>query len=77
MDYEKVIEDFNNGTINRAEWSLIIDNDCGYWRYIGDNLTDDEQDELEYEMASKYGTPRGYSDVVAILNASGVNAEWV
>lgn len=38
MDYKKVIEDFNNGTLDKNKIQLVMDNDGGYWQ----GLTDDD-----------------------------------
>jgi hypothetical protein len=75
IDYYKVIEDFNNGTLDRDEIVLVMDNDGGYW-----DMVDEEDDEVRSEtidkLENKYGLPSGYRDIVEVLNASGVNAEW-
>lgn len=77
MNYKKVIEHFKNGKIDKNDWLLVIDNDGGYWNYIGENIGGYEEDLMREEMEEKYGEPEGYSDVVEILIAAGVNAEWV
>lgn len=69
MNYKKLIEDSNNGTIDKEKVLLVIDNDGGYWDC-------GEDEELEKELEEKYGCPSGYSDVVDILVAAGVEAEW-
>ena len=74
MDYKKVIEDFNNGTIDKSKWGLVMDNDGGYWSYLGEDY--DNEDELMASMNKKYGRPNGYQDIVIILNAAGVPTEW-
>ena len=57
----------------RAKKNLVIDNDGGYWA-----TTDNSSDNGSCpEMSEKYGDPDGYDDVVDILIAAGVNAEWV
>ncbi|WP_428411939.1 hypothetical protein [Pararhizobium sp.] len=75
MDYARVIEDFNNGTIDREKWKLVMDNDDGYWCYSGDPL-DSRRLEIA-DMVRKYGKPGGYRDIVDVLNAAGVPCEWV
>ena len=72
MDYVAVIRDFKNGTLDRDTVSLCIDNDGGYW-----NVEDDESGDACDELEEKYGSPGGYQDVVAVLNAAGVPADWV
>ena len=76
MNYKKVIEDFNNGTIDRKKWKVVMDNDDGYWECLDDSLDEDDQDTQCAEMEEKYGRPDGYRDVVEILAAAGVNVDW-
>lgn len=74
MDYKKVIQDFNNGTIDRKYVTLVMDNDGGYWYvYTGD---EDQEELMKQELEKKYGEPSGYRDIVDVLNAAGVNTEW-
>ena len=83
MDYKKVIEDYRNGVIDKEEWQVTMDNDGGYWEYIGGKF-DDLPEEAEAiardavcgEMDKKYGLPDGYGDVVDILVAAGVTSDW-
>lgn len=74
MNYKKVIEDFNNGALDKNKVQLVMDNDGGYW--IG--LTDDEDlnEKISEDLEIEYGVPDGYKDVVDILNAAGVNCDW-
>jgi hypothetical protein len=74
MNYKKVIEDFNNGTLDPKKVQLVMDNDEGYWAALG--LDDEDAEDLEMILEDKYGLPGGYEDVVDILRAAGVNAEW-
>lgn len=77
MNYKQAIEDFNNGTIDPDKYQLIIDNDGGYWLCIDPAIDDeDERDDLSQKMKEKYGSPDGYRDIVDVLNAAGVNANW-
>lgn len=74
MNYKKVIEDFNNGTLNKDVVTLVIDNDGGYWSVsTGD---EDMNEIMEDRLEEFYGTPNGYKDIVDVLNATGVNTEW-
>lgn len=75
MNYKKVIEDYRNGTIDPEKWVVVMDNDGGYWSYIGDE-NEDEGDRLTKQMRKKYGEPCGYKDIVDVLNAAGVNCDW-
>lgn len=74
MNYDRVIEDFNNGTLDPKKVQLVIDNDGGYWKALG--VSDDDAEDLEDILEDKYGLPGGYGDVVDILQAAGVNADW-
>ena len=76
VDYKKVIEDFNNGTIDPAKFQVVMDNDGGYWSYVGDGNDYENQDHLVEALEKKYGSPGGYNDIVAVLNAAGVNSDW-
>lgn len=74
MNYKKVIQDYASGKINKDHWTVVMDNDGGYWAYTGPET--DKEDELREKMEQKYGTPRGYNDIVEVLDAAGVPAEW-
>jgi hypothetical protein len=77
MDYKRVIADFNNGAIDPKKFQVIMDNDGGYWLCIDESIdNEDRRDELSEEMEKKYGKPNGYGDIVDVLNAAGVNADW-
>lgn len=76
MDYKQAIDDFRSGVIDREKWQLVMDNDSGYWQYIGPDIGDDAQIDAEDAMTKKYGSPEGYRDIVDVLNAAGVNCDW-
>lgn len=77
MDYKRVIEDFNNGTIDPAKFQLVMDNDGGYWLCVDSSIDDEDRlDELA-KMEKKYGCPGGYRDIVDVLKGAGVNADWL
>jgi hypothetical protein len=76
MNYKKVIEDFNNGTIDPEKWQVTMDNDGGYWACLDESLSDEERTEAEDSITKKYGDPDGYRDIVDVLNAAGVTADW-
>jgi hypothetical protein len=76
MNYQKVIEDFNNGTIDPKKWQVTMDNDGGYWSCLDHNMGDEKREELEKEMEQKYGVPDGYRDIVKVLEGAGVTADW-
>jgi len=76
MDYENVIKDFNNGTIDPTKIQLVLDNDGGYWSCINEDIEDDQRDAITKALEDKYGEPGGYRDIVNVLNAAGVNADW-
>lgn len=74
MNYKRVIEDFNSGTLNKDIITLVMDNDGGYWSV---STGSEEVDEItEERLEEAYGTPDGYKDIVDVLNAAGVNTEW-
>lgn len=74
MDYKKLIEDSNKGIIDWTYVTLVMDNDCGYWSC--DDEDEDRKERMEANMSEKYGDPDGYRDVVKILCAAGINADW-
>lgn len=76
MDYKRVIEDFNNGTIDPEKFQVVMDNDSGYWVCLDEEIDDDERDNAVDKMSEKYGDPAGYNDIVDVLNAAGVNCDW-
>jgi len=76
MNYELMIKDFNNGTIDAEKWQLVMDNDGGYWSCIDYSIDDDKRQEMEKEMKDKYGSPNGYRDIVDALSGAGVNCDW-
>jgi len=77
MDYKRVIEDFNNGTIDPKKYQVIMDNNGGYWLCMDESIADeDKRQELADKMEERYGSPDGYSDIVNVLNGAGVNADW-
>lgn len=71
MDYERVIEDFASGKLDKNKVTLVMDNDGGYW-----NVKDDDDCEQSELLNAEYGTPNGYNDIVSVLNAAGVPCEW-
>lgn len=76
MNYKQVIEDFNNDTIDKTQWNLAIDNDDGYWDYVGDSEDYNWIEEEREKLYAKYGCPDGHRDIVDVLNAAGVPAGW-
>ncbi len=75
MNYKKVIEDFGNGTLDKKKIQLVMDNDGGYWEGLTDD--DDLNEDIAEAAEIKYGEPDGYRDIVDVLNAAGVNCDWV
>ena len=73
MDYRQVIEDFNNGTIDRSTVTLILDSDYGFWRVNVDDAEDAVG--IQRHLEEKYGRPNGEEDIVSILKSLGVNCE--
>lgn len=76
MDYKRVIEDFNNGTIDTEKWQVVLDNDSGYWNCLDESLDDNQRCTARKKMEENYGRPSGYEDIVDILNAAGVTSDW-
>ncbi len=76
MDYKKVIEDFNNGTIDPKLWQVTMDNDGGYWECLDYDMDEEKREKLVKEMSGKYGKPEGYGDIVKVLEGAGVTADW-
>jgi len=74
MDYKKVIEDFNNGTLDKAKIQLVMDNDDSYWLGLTDD--DDLNETIAEEATIKYGRSGGYNDIVDVLIAAGVPCDW-
>tara|TARA_R110000850_G_scaffold165086_1_gene290055 strand:- start:871 stop:1098 length:228 start_codon:yes stop_codon:yes gene_type:complete len=74
MRYKEVIKDFNSGVLDKSKIQLIMDNDGGYWSGLTDN--DDVNDKLSADAEEKYGSPDGYKDIISVLTAAGVNADW-
>lgn len=75
MDYKKLFEDKKNGKVDE-HMTIVMDSDGGYWKCDNFDLTEEQRDEKEELYKERYGTPGGYGDVVEILNAAGMNAEW-
>lgn len=71
MNWKLLIQHTLNGTIDWNYVSLYIDNDGGYWSCEGDN------EDIINALKKTYGEPDGYIDVVDILQAIGINADWV
>lgn len=86
MDYKSVIQAYAIGLEAVKDWQVTMDNDGGYWQYTGDLTV--ECDQCEECMECKYieahrqmlnkqfGSPNGYGDIVDVLQAAGVNADW-
>ena len=74
MNYKKLIKDINDGTIDPKTFTLVIDNDMGWFR---DNVHEDDdlRDEREQLLTDTYGRSEGYYDLLEILEAVGINAE--
>jgi hypothetical protein len=76
MDYKKLYEDSKNGKVS-PDMTLVMDNDGGYWQYTGTkDISEEEKEKLCEEYEKRYGLPDGYYDIVNILVASGIKAEW-
>jgi hypothetical protein len=76
MNYEQLIKDFNDGTIDKEKIQLVMDNDGSYFAVLDDSASDEEKDNIVEALDEKYGSSNGYDDLVAVLQAAGVNCEW-
>lgn len=76
MNYEQLIKDFNNGTIDKSKVTLVMDNDCSYFTVEDEDMTPEQNDEYCEKLKEIYGRSEGYSDIVNVLKAAGVNCEW-
>lgn len=75
MDYVKLFKDKKEGKLN-DDMVIIMDNDCGYWSCNDFYLSESKRNDLISEYEDKYGLPEGYEDIVEVLNAAGIEAEW-
>ena len=75
MDYQKLFLDKHEGKI-AADIVLVMDNNGGYWMCNNPALNEEEQKEISEQYQKKYGSPKGYRDIVDILNAAGIKTEW-
>lgn len=75
MDYEKLFADKKAGKISN-DMILVMDNDSGYWACNNAILSEEDREKKVAEYEKKYGTPNGYSDIVDVLNAAGIESEW-
>lgn len=75
MNYKKLIDDYREGLISET-MTLVFDNDGGYWSCDDDDLSDDQIEEMQDQYEKRYGSPDGYSDLVDLAQAAGINAEW-
>lgn len=75
MNYKKLIKDINDGTIDPKSVTLVVDND---FIWLRDNLHEDWEltEEREKVLEDTYGNGNGYQDLVEVMIASGLNAEW-
>ena len=74
MKWKEVIKDFRSGKLDPQKVMVAIDNDGGYWQSFDE--CEAKAEEIQLELEAKYGSPEGYNDVVDILEAAGVRAEW-
>jgi hypothetical protein len=76
MNYAQLISDFNDGTLDKDTIQLVMDNDCSYFTVLDSDMSDEEKDKVTDALEKKYGSSNGYEDIVAVLQAAGVNCEW-
>lgn len=66
----ELAEAFRSGDLDRSKYVLMMDNDCSYLVYTGEDVEADERPEALYEGD-------GYGDIVDACNAAGIPTEWV
>lgn len=76
MNYEKLIKDFKSGKLKERNVRLVMDNDCSYFDFDQDGMTEAQIDKYRAKLDKEYGESNGYSDIVDVLIAAGVNCEW-
>ena len=80
MNYKKLIKDIQTGKLDTTGITLNIDNDDGFWQVacdVDDDKALKKAESIEKRLTRRYGKPEGYTDIVDILQAAGVPAEWV
>ena len=76
MNYQKIIDDFKSGKLDKSKHELTMDNDTCYLSSIDPTLSEEENDEMYFKLKDEYGTGEGYGDIVKIFQAAGVNSDW-
>ena len=75
MNWKKVMDDMKAGEID-SDMLLVMDNDDAYWVAINDKLSEEEMEAKDDLYEKRYGRGKGYKDIVDVLVASGINADW-
>ena len=71
-NWKELFDAFNSGELDKSKYTVVMDNDGCRLRYIGDDMDEDEA----YEHAIDMFDGNGYSDIVDVLQAAGIPAEW-
>lgn len=75
MNYRKLFKDKAEGKIDN-DMLLVMDNDGGYWQCTNEEYSEELKLIKQDTYEERYGTPEGYRDIVDVLNAAGINADW-
>lgn len=79
-NWAELISAFNGGELE--DWIVVMDNDDAYLSWCGeipDDMTEDQEIafwDAKFKESRKLWRGGGYRDLVDVLNAVGVPAEW-
>jgi hypothetical protein len=71
--WKALIKAFQTGKLSKDKYIIVMDNDNSFLRYLGKDMNEDEA----YEHCRTLWRGQGYSDIVDILKALKLPAEWV
>jgi len=75
MNYKKLFDDKKAGKVD-DDMILIMDNDGGYWCCNNNSISEEMREAKVDQYKKKYGEPGGYTDIVDVINAAGIECEW-
>ena len=70
--WKELFAAFASGKLPRDKYCVVMDNDCCFLRYLGDDMDENEA----YDHCEELFHGDGYRDIVDVLNAAGIPAEW-
>lgn len=70
--WEDLINAFRSGELDPKKYTVVMDNDCSWLRYVGDDMDEEEADDHAHSLFAG----GGYRDIVDVLQAVGISAEW-